>query len=125
MVILILQIHETFSHFNETICPGMWKAYMRAKKHVSPLVAGNGVNITETSTLDMYLTEQQRLSGMYCAQAMSTLPNMPKVSTEGTLGQFTEQYNEGVLSDWEYIERVMDAVDTCLESANKMLYAKL
>ncbi len=125
MALLILQINETFSHFNRTICPGMWKAYMRAKKHVSPLTAGNGVNITETSTLDMYVTEQQKLSAQYLADALARLPNMPQTSSKGKLGQFTEQYNEGVLSDWEYIERVMDAVDQCLEVANKMLYANV
>ena len=125
MAMLILQINETFSHFNRTICPGMWRAYMKAKKHVSPLTAGNGVNITETSTLDMYVTEQQKLSAQYLADALARLPNMPQTSSKGKLGQFTEQYSEGVLSTWEYIELVMEAVDACLEVANKMLYANV
>ena len=125
MALLILQINETFRHFNQTICPGMWGAYMRAKKHVSPFTAGNGVNITETSTLDMYLTEQQKLSAQYLADALARLPNMPQTFSKGKLGQFTEQYSEGVLSTWEYIERVMEAVDACLEVANKMLYANV
>ena len=96
---------------------------MRAKKHVFPFTAGNGVNITETSTLDMYVTEQQKLSAQYLADALARLPNMPQTSAKGKLGQFTEQYSEGVFSTWEYIERVMEAVDACLEVANKMLYA--
>jgi len=73
----------------------------------------------------MYLTEQQKLSAQYLADALARLPNMPKTSASGILGQFTEQYNNGVLSTWEYIERVMEATDTCLETANKMLYSNV
>jgi len=48
---------------------------------------------------------------------------MPKVASTSSLGMFTEQYNEGVLTDWEYIERVLGAVNACLETANGLLYA--
>lgn len=122
MGLLIQQILEINSDFN-VLCPDMFRAYASAKRKATPIPDLGGVTIIPESTdYNHFLTQQQRIAAKHMATVLSTLPNMPKDSRT-TLGMFTEQYNEGVLTDWEYIERVMDAVDACLETANGLLYA--
>jgi len=122
MGLLIQQILDISEDFNK-LCPDMFRAYASAKRRAAPILGLVGETILPESTdYNHYLTDQQKLSAKYMATVLSTLPNMPKDSRT-TLGMFTEQYNEGVLTDWEYIERVLDAVNACLEAANSLLYA--
>jgi hypothetical protein len=125
MGLLISQILDTENDFHK-LCPGMFRAYASAKRKATPIPDLGGATILPESTdYNHYLTEQQKLAAKYMAVVLSTLPNMPKNGTNGTLGMFTEQYNEGVLTDWEYIERVVEVGDKCLASANSLLYANV
>ena len=123
MGLLIQQILDISEDFNK-LCPDMFRAYASAKRKATPIPDLGGATILPESTdYNHFLTDQQKLSVKYMATVLSTLPNMPKVASTSSLGMFTEQYNEGVLTDWEYIERVLGAVNACLETANGLLYA--
>lgn len=112
MGLLIVKILEVFNDFNKTLCPGFYKAYLRAKKQALE---------PESEDFSFFLTGQQKMSARYCAESLARLNGIPK-SNKTRIGMYTDQYMEGVITDWEYIERMVEAAEAAMEAANQQLY---
>lgn len=123
MAMLIQSILEVFNDYNKVICPGFYKAYLQARKKSQPVDIGPCVrSAPESEDFNFYLNDAQKMSAKYCADSLARLNGMPKIGSKTKLAMYTDQYMEGVITDWEYIERMVEAAEAAMEAANQLLY---